>query len=39
MFIMQRLGNVERLLDLDEGALTAYNKMHVGYQYESNARD
>lgn len=31
MFLMQRLGNVERPPDMDEGTLTIYNKMHADY--------
>lgn len=29
IFIMRRLGNVEKTPDIDEGALTAYKKMHA----------
>ena len=32
MFIMQHLGQVKHSPDMDEGALTAYNKMHARYQ-------
>jgi hypothetical protein len=32
MFIMRRLDNVERLPNINDIALMAYNKMHVGYR-------
>lgn len=32
MFIMRRLGNVEKPSKIDDRALMAYNKMHVGYR-------
>ena len=31
VFTLRRLGNVKRPLDMDERALTAYNKMHACY--------
>ena len=31
MFIMRRDGQAEQPPDMDEDALTAYNKMHIGF--------
>ena len=32
MFIMGKLGQVEQVSNMDEGALTTFNKMQAGFQ-------